>query len=32
MRWVDLLFAHWPIRPDLIRPLIPEGLACSIHE
>jgi uncharacterized protein YqjF (DUF2071 family) len=26
MRWVDLLFAHWPIRPDVIRPLIPEGL------
>lgn len=23
MRWHDLLFLHWPIRPELIRPLIP---------
>ena len=22
MRWHDLLFLHWPIRPELIRPLI----------
>ena len=26
MRWHDLLFLHWPVRPELIRPLIPEGL------
>jgi uncharacterized protein YqjF (DUF2071 family) len=26
MRWVDLLFAHWPIDPDALRPLIPAGL------
>ena len=26
MRWHDLLFLHWPIRPDLIRPLIPHVL------
>ena len=26
MRWHDLLFLHWPIRPALIRPLIPIGL------
>jgi uncharacterized protein len=26
MRWHDLLFLHWPIRPELIRPLIPAGL------
>jgi uncharacterized protein len=26
MRWHDLLFVHWPIRPALIRPLIPSGL------
>lgn len=23
MRWHDLLFLHWPVRPQLIRPLIP---------
>jgi hypothetical protein len=23
MRWHDLLFLHWPIRPELIRPMIP---------
>jgi len=26
MRWHDLLFLHWPIRPELIRPLIPPDL------
>ena len=26
MRWDDLLFLHWPVVPDLIRPLIPRGL------
>ena len=26
MRWHDLLFLHWPVVPDLIRPLIPKGL------
>lgn len=26
MRWHDLLFLHWPVRPEVIRPLIPEGL------
>ena len=26
MRWHDLLFLHWPIRPELIRPLIPRDL------
>jgi uncharacterized protein YqjF (DUF2071 family) len=23
MRWHDLLFLHWPVRPELVRPLIP---------
>ncbi|HEX2227291.1 MAG TPA: DUF2071 domain-containing protein [Candidatus Binatia bacterium] len=23
MRWHDLLFLHWPVRPDILRPLIP---------
>lgn len=26
MRWVDLLFAHWPMAPDVLRPLIPADL------
>lgn len=26
MRWHDLLFLHWPIRPESIRPLIPSAL------
>ena len=26
MRWHDLLFLHWPIRPELVRPLIPTTL------
>jgi uncharacterized protein YqjF (DUF2071 family) len=25
--WSDLLFAHWPVAPDLIRPSLPAGLA-----
>lgn len=26
MRWHDLLFAHWSVEPQLLRPLIPAGL------
>jgi len=26
MRWIDLLFAHWPVPVDAIRPLVPAGL------
>jgi uncharacterized protein YqjF (DUF2071 family) len=26
MRWVDLLFAHWPMAPEVLRPLIPADL------
>lgn len=26
MRWHDLLFAHWPISPSALRPLIPSAL------
>jgi uncharacterized protein YqjF (DUF2071 family) len=26
MRWHDLLFLHWPVRPDLVRGLIPSVL------
>ncbi len=26
MRWHDLLFLHWPVRPHVIRPLVPPAL------
>ena len=26
MCWHDLLFLHWPVRPEVIQPLIPDGL------
>jgi uncharacterized protein YqjF (DUF2071 family) len=26
MHWNDLLFLHWPVRPALIRPLIPTAV------
>jgi len=26
MRWHDLMFMHWPIRPEVLRPLIPAML------
>lgn len=30
--WQDLLFAHWPVPPEELRPLIPEGLNLDIFE
>lgn len=32
MRWVDLLFAHWPIAEDVLRPLVPRGLEIDAFE
>jgi uncharacterized protein YqjF (DUF2071 family) len=32
MRWHDLLFLHWPLQPDLIRPLIPAALELETFE
>src|SRR5690349_18551619 len=26
MRWRDLLFAHWPVPVEAVRPLVPAGL------
>ena len=26
MRWLDLLFAHWPVPVEALRPLVPAGL------
>jgi uncharacterized protein len=30
-RWLDLLFAHWPIPTDAIAPLIPPGLTLETY-
>ena len=30
-RWRDLLFAHWPVDPERIRPRIPESLTLDCH-
>ncbi len=30
--WRDLLFLHWPIRPETLRPLVPSGLDVDLFE
>jgi uncharacterized protein YqjF (DUF2071 family) len=30
--WRDLLFAHWPLPPDVVRPLIPEMLQLDLRD
>ena len=30
--WHDLLFAHWPLAPDLLRPLVPPSLSLDVYE
>ena len=32
MRWVDLLFAHWPVPAEALRPLVPSGLEIDAFE
>jgi uncharacterized protein len=32
MRWNDLAFLHWPIRPDVVRPLVPDSLELETYE
>lgn len=32
MQWHDLLFAHWPIAPEALRPLVPAGLALDTFD
>lgn len=32
MRWLDLLFAHWPLPPEVLRPHLPEGLELDTFE
>ncbi len=31
-RWCELLFAHWPVPPEALRPLIPAGLELETFE
>jgi uncharacterized protein YqjF (DUF2071 family) len=31
-RWDDLLFAHWPVDPEQLRPMIPEGLTLDCRD
>jgi uncharacterized protein YqjF (DUF2071 family) len=30
--WRNLLFAHWPLAPGALRPLVPDGLELDLHE
>ncbi len=30
--WRDLLFAHWPVEPDMLRRTLPAGLELDLHE
>jgi uncharacterized protein YqjF (DUF2071 family) len=30
--WHDLLFAHWPLAPESIRPLVPQELELDLHD
>jgi uncharacterized protein YqjF (DUF2071 family) len=32
MHWHDLLFLHWPIRSELIRPLIPKEIGLDTFD
>ena len=31
-KWHDLLFAHWPLSPEKIRPLVPQELELDLRE
>nr|MDQ5811098.1 DUF2071 domain-containing protein [Actinomycetota bacterium] len=32
MRWQDLLFMHWPLKEEVLRPLIPSALALDTFD
>jgi hypothetical protein len=32
MRWRDLLFSHWPVNAEVLRPLVPAGLEIDTFE
>lgn len=31
-RWDDVLFLHWPVQPELLRPLLPKGVELDLFE
>jgi uncharacterized protein YqjF (DUF2071 family) len=31
-RWSDLLFAHWPVAPEALRPLVPEAFELDLFD
>lgn len=31
-KWGRLLFLHWPVPPEALRPLLPEGLSLDMHK
>ena len=32
MKWHDLMFMHWPLKPEVLRPLLPAGLALDTYQ
>jgi len=32
MRWRDVLFAHWPVDPETVRPRLPAGLDLDVRD
>lgn len=32
MTWRDLLFAHWPVKPEFVRPLLPPSLELDLFD
>ena len=32
MRWCDLAFLHWPVAPDVVRPLVPSELRIDTYD
>ena len=32
MEWTELLFAHWRVEPDRVRPLLPAGLRLDVRD
>src|SRR5476649_804929 len=31
-KWHDLLFAHWPLAPETVRPLVPQELELDLRD
>jgi uncharacterized protein len=32
MTWSELLFAHWPVDPEVVNPLLPAGLTLDKYD